>query len=464
MGIEAGSKQQAAKKPSFDKDWTQGSITGNLWGLAWPMTVSAFIEQLGILIDMIWIGWLGSSHMASVGVAGLAVMVMVSARQGLNTGIRAMLARFVGAKDFDGANLVTQQGMIVSGVFAMVVAFIGIFFSDAILTLLGVEPEVVVRGAAYMRIQLVGSFFISFAMLARAVMQAAGDAVTPMKLSIATRVVHLILAPFLIFGWWIFPRLEVSGAAITTLIAEGIVGAGLGLWIVFSGRTRIKPTLKSFRVDGHMMWRMIRIGLPASLTGMERSFANLLIVWFVAPFGTVAVAAHSLLQRIDICVHMPASGVGQAAGVLAGQNLGAGQPERAEKTGWTAARLFTFFMTAAAIIVWFWAESIVSIFNGEPELVQTAAAFLRIQIVDYMVFGYVVVLMYCLNGAGDTMVPMVTMLVTMWLVQAPLAYFMPRWTDLGVYGVRWAGVIAISLRGLIYVVYFKAGYWKGRKI
>ncbi|MBN1664135.1 MAG: MATE family efflux transporter [Deltaproteobacteria bacterium] len=428
------------------------------------MTVSALIEQLGILIDMIWVGRLGSAAMASVGVAGLAVMMVVAARQGLNTGIRAMLARFVGAKDFSGANRVTQQAVVLSGIFAVVVSVIGIFFSDAILTLLGVESHVVARGGAYMRIQLVGSFFMSFAMLSRGIMQASGDAVTPMKLTIATRFLHLVLSPFLIFGWWVFPRLEVNGAAVTTLIAEGIIGAGMGMWIVFSGRSRIKPTLKNFRIDGHLIWRMIKIGLPASLTGMERSFANLLILWFVAPFGTLAVAAHSLLQRIDICIHMPASGVGQAAGVLAGQNLGAGQPDRAEKTGWTAAGLFTLVMIVIAIIVWYCAEGIVSIFNNEPELVHMAANFLRIQIVDYLVFGLVVVLMFCLNGAGDTMVPMLTTLGTMWLIQAPLAYFLPQWTDLGVYGVRWAGVIAIVIRGLVYAVYFKGGYWKRRRV
>jgi Na+-driven multidrug efflux pump len=197
---------------------------------------------------------------------------------------------------------------------------------------------------------------------------------------------------------------------------------------------------------------------------MERSFANLLMVWFIAPFGTLAVAAHALLQRIDICIHMPASGVGQAAGVLAGQNLGAGRPDRAEKTGWTAAGLFTWVMIVIAIVVWFWAEQIVGIFNREPELVKMAAAFLRIQIVDYLVFGLVVVLMFCLNGAGDTMVPMLTTLGTMWLIQAPLAYVLPQWTDLGVFGVRWAGVIAIVMRGLVYAVYFKGGYWKRRRV
>jgi putative MATE family efflux protein len=297
------------------------------------MTVSALVEQLGPTIDMIWMGRLGSTAMAGVGVAGLAVMVLVAARQGLNIGIRAILARAVGAKDLLEANRVTQQALIISAFFGLFMAAVGIFFSEAILRLLGVSPAVVKQGASYMRIQLIGSFFMSFAMMARGIMQASGDAVMPMKISLATRTLHVVLSPFLIFGWWIFPRLEVNGAALTNLIAEGILGAGVGWWILFSGRSRLKPTLHQFRPDIGLLWRMIRVGLPSSLTGMERGFAHLFIVWFIAPFGTVALAAHSLIQRIDIVFHMPALGVGQAAGVLAGQNLGAGRADRAAKTG-----------------------------------------------------------------------------------------------------------------------------------
>jgi putative MATE family efflux protein len=428
------------------------------------MTVSALVEQLGPTIDMIWMGRLGSTAMAGVGVAGLAVMVLVAARQGLNIGIRAILARAVGAKDLLEANRVTQQALIISAFFGLFMAAVGIFFSEAILRLLGVSPAVVKQGASYMRIQLIGSFFMSFAMMARGIMQASGDAVMPMKISLATRTLHVVLSPFLIFGWWIFPRLEVNGAALTNLIAEGILGAGVGWWILFSGRSRLKPTLHQFRPDIGLLWRMIRVGLPSSLTGMERGFAHLFIVWFIAPFGTVALAAHSLIQRIDIVFHMPALGVGQAAGVLAGQNLGAGRADRAAKTGWTAAASYSALMVLMSVMVWFFGENLIRLFNNEPELVRMANTFLRIQIVDYLVFGVVVVLMYCLNGVGDTMVPMLTTFGTIWLIQIPLAHFLPQWTDWGVYGVRWAMVTGIVLRAVIYSIYFKGGWWKTRKV
>jgi putative MATE family efflux protein len=464
-GASAEAKKVGQEKIARQhRDWTQGSIMGNLWGLAWPMTVSALVEQLGPTVDMIWMGKLGQSAMAGVGVASLAVMTVNAARQGLNTGIRAMIARAIGAKDLEEANRVTQQGLVVSTIFAIIMAIIGGFFSESILSLLGIEPEVVKTGAAYMRIQLVGSIFMSMGMLANGVMQASGDTVTPMKLIVAGRLLHVALAPFLIFGWWIFPRLEVQGAAVTNIIQYAFISAGIGWWVLFSGHSRIKPTMKGFRFDGKILWRMVKVGLPASFTGMERNFASLLIVKFISPFGTVAVAAHSLLNRIDPFFHMPAQGFGQAAGVLAGQNLGAQQPDRAEKTGWIASFIFTGAMVLASAIVLLIPGPIIRIFNSDADLVQLTTIFLRIEILNYMVFGFVTVLMNCLNGTGDTWIPMWTNLVSMWVVNVPLAWFLSTRTDLGVYGVRWAMAIAIVIRAVVYVVYWKIGYWKRKRI
>jgi len=452
-----------SERPAFDRDLTKGSISGNLWTLTWPSTISSTIMMLGPTIDMIWVGSLGSAAIAGVGVSGMAVMVINSARMGLNTGTRALLARFIGAGDNPRANHVAQQAFVISTVFALVMAVIGIFLAEPILVFLGVEPDVVAEGAAYMRIMFVGSVAMSFGMMSQGIMQASGDAVTPMKISIGVRIFHVILCPFLVFGWWIFPFMGVRGAAMTNVISQGIGGA-IMLWILFTGRTRLKMSMKGFRFDGNIIWRIIKIGIPSSITGMERSFANFVLMWLVVPYGTFAVAAQSLAERIDGFVNMPAMGLGQASGVLAGQNLGANQPDRAEKTGWIAAGWFTCVSFMGSTIIWFWAEKIVHVFNSEPELVLITANFLRINIVSYLVFGLVVVLMNCLNGVGDTYIPMWTTLLTLWLVQVPMAYVLPKVTHLGVYGVRWGIVTAIVLRALIYTIYFKHGRWKRKMI
>ncbi|MFC1991264.1 MATE family efflux transporter [Chloroflexota bacterium] len=446
-----------------DKDWTKGSIMGNLLGLAWPMMVGHAVTTLGPTIDMIWVGKLGAASIAGVGISGMIVQLMNTARMGMQMGTRAMVARFVGAGDEEGANHVAQQAFVITISFAMFMAVIGIFLADEILLLLGLEADVVSEGGAYLRIQLIGMVTMSFQMMSQGIMQASGDAMTPMKISVGTRLLHIALCPFLIFGWWLFPRLGVSGAALTGVLSQGIAG-GLGLWMLYSGRTRLRLTLKNFRFDGNMIWRILKIGIPAMINGTERTMANLLVMWFVVPFGTFAVAAHSLVERLDRFIHMPAQGLGQASGVLAGQNLGAGQPERAEKTGWLAASLFTGIISIISVMLWFWAEYLIRIFNTEPELVVIGATFLRIEIVAFMVFGFIQVLMQCLNGVGDTVIPMLTTLTSMWGVQMPLAYLLPRITNLGVYGVRWGIVAGNVARAVIYSTYFKMGRWKRKQV
>jgi putative MATE family efflux protein len=412
---------------------------------------------------MIWVGKLGAAAIAGVGISGMVVQLMNTARMGLQTGTRAIIARFVGAGDEQGANHMGQQAFAVSIIFSIVMAAIGLFLAKQILLLFGLQPDVVNEGTAYLRIQLVGMVTMSFQMMTQSIMQASGDAITPMKIAIGTRLFQIIICPLLVFGWWIFPRMEVSGAALSNVFSQGIAG-GLGLWILYSGRSRLHLNMRNFRFDLNSIWRIIKIGIPAMINGTERTLGTLLVMWFVTPFGTLAVAAHSLLERLDRFIHMPAQGLGLGAGVLAGQNLGAGQPERAEKTGWLATALFTASMSFISLAIWFWAENIVSIFSTQPELVELAGAFLRIQIAAFMVFGFVQVLMQCVNGVGDTLVTMFVTLLTMWVIQLPLAYFLPKVNNLGVYGVRWAMVIAVVVRAAIFAMYFKIGWWKRKEI
>jgi len=460
---ENRSRPISRRSPALGRDLTKGSITGNLWTLTWPLMISSTIMMLGPIIDMVWVGSLGQAAIAGVGVAGMAVMVINSARMGLNTGAIAVLARAAGAGNEAEANHAAQQAFVISAIFSIIMAAIGIFLAKPILVLLGVEADVVREGTAYMRILFVGSVAMSFGMMAHGIMQASGDTKTPMKVGVCVRIFHIILSPFLIFGWWIFPFMGVSGAALTNVISQGI-GASLMLWILFSGRTHLRLTMKGFHFDLHTIWRIVRVGIPSSINGMERSLANFVLMTLVVPFGTAAVAAQALVERIDMFVHMPAFGLGQAAGVLTGQNLGANQPDRAVKTAKVATSLFTCITFAASIVIWFWAEPIVRLFNDEPVLVEIACNFLRINIVSFLVLGVVVVLMSCLNGAGDTMIPLLTTLTTMWLVQVPMAYILPKVTDLGVYGIRVGIVTAVILRAIIYTAYFRSGRWQRKTV
>ena len=455
--------ERDSRRATFDKDWTKGSILRNLLSLSWPMIVSDSLNLMGPTIDMIWVGKLGAASIAGVGIAGMGLMIVSLGRMGINTGMRAMIARFVGAGDEESANHVAQQAFVISVIYTIFMTTVGLIFTEAILRLFGVEADVVTEGTAYLRIMFLGTGATSFHMLTEGVMHAAGDAVTPMKISIFSRITHTVLCPFLVFGWWIFPRLGVSGAAMSSLFTQ-IMAMSLGLFVIFTGYSRLRITLRHFHLDLNTIWRIVRIGLPASVMMIQSSVGGLVLMLFMVPYGTLAVASHTLLRRIDSFIRMPSMGFGRGAGVLVGQNLGAQQPRRAERSAWLAVSFSESIMVIFAVVILLWAEQIMRIFSSDPDLLNIASTFLRIAAVGYLTIGLDAILTQCLSGAGDTLPPMIITVLRMWAVTIPLAIVLPKVGELGVYGVRWAIVVGLVAGTIAYLIYFLFGRWKRKKV
>src|SRR3972149_11944288 len=220
------------------RDWTKGNILNNLLSLAGPMRIGSMLNSLGPVVDMIWVGRLGAASVAGVGVATILVQLLDMLKMGLDQGTRAIIARLAGAGDTRGATNAALQGYVVTIGFAAIVGTLGVIFAGPIMTLMGLSPEVVARGAPYMRIQFIGILIMGLVRQNDGTMYASGDTLTPMRVAIVYRLFHIILDPFLIFGWWIFPRLETSGAAYANLISQGL-GAGIGLWGLINGYSRL---------------------------------------------------------------------------------------------------------------------------------------------------------------------------------------------------------------------------------
>jgi putative MATE family efflux protein len=451
------------ERAAVSKDWTKGSIIQNLLLLSWPVMVLGALYSVNLILEMIWVGKLGPASIAGVGVSGFMVLLVVSVKNGLGAGERAMVARYVGGGDVAGANHVAGQAFIISAVYGAFVAIIGILFARPLFGLFNLEANALTEGAVYLRIILAGWLTEAFWMTSFSVMQASGDAMTPMKIAIVIRLVNAVLCPFLVLGWWLFPRLGVSGAAITYITATGL-GMCICLWALFTGHTRLRLNLSDFYPDPKIIWRILKIGLPASVAGLGKAFGDLVLTSFMIPFGTLALAAHNLLSRIEMFINTPSMGLGTGASVLVGQNLGADQPGQAAKSGWQAMVLVAGFTIVCSVILLVWAENIIGLFNVEPDLVKTGIVFLRIAVAGYLGMCIVNILQSCVSGAGDTLVPMFISLAMMWIVQLPLAFLLTRFTDLGMFGVRWAIVVSFIAGAIAYLTYFRGGRWKHKKL
>jgi putative MATE family efflux protein len=454
-------KQEIQTSPR--RDWTQGSILKNLLLLSWPITVTQTLMSLGPTIDMIWVGKLGDTAVAAVGVSGVVVQLAMGVVMGFTSGMMALVSRSYGARDYHSANRVAQQAMVLAILYAVLMALVGQFFGEKIIRIITTDPETVLLGTAYLRIEFIGGATVIFRMMMDSIMQGSGDTVNPMWIAIAYRSVHIALSPFLIFGLWIFPELGVRGAAITGVTAQTL-GVILGLRVLLGKRSRIRVSFKGFRFDFSTIWRIIRIGFPSSIAGIQRNLSQFLLQIFIAPFGTVALAAHVITQRIEMFLLMPAMSFGGGAGVLVGQNLGADKPKRAEKSAWLGVSLVQGFVFIVSIAVLIWTRFIIRIFSTDPALDVVAAQFIRIAVAGWIFMGFNFVLMNCLQTAGDTVPPMIFAVTSTWLVTILLSFLLPRYTGAGVLGIRWAMSGSVFASAFAMVVYFRTGKWQKRRV
>ncbi len=456
-------KTPPQKKSVYDQDWTQGPILRNILLLSWPMATMETFFVASQVLDLVWVGRLGPDAIAGMGIAFVIVMLVMSMDFGLVVGARAMVARHVGAGEIRTASHIAAQALILIGIWGILMTVLGMSLAEPVMRMLGLKAEVIVEGVAYMRITFAGWMTMDIMIVVLYIVQSSGDAVRPLIVEVLTRVIHIALCPFMVLGWWVFPRMGVSGAALSSVIGQ-VVGTGLALWLLFGGATRLRVNWRDFRLDLNILGRILKIGFPALVTNLQRSLGMFVITWLIVPFGTLAVAASSVVSRVEMFIMLPGFGLGMGAGVLVGQNLGAGQPERAEKSAWLAAGILEAFMIVCSVLILVWADGIVSIFTTDTELVRIGGTFLRIATAGFSVMAFTAVLTSCIAGAGDTMPNMIIGFIIFWVVQLPLALILPRINDLGILGIRWAMAASTAAGTIIYISYFRLGRWKLKKV
>ncbi|MBI4310138.1 MAG: MATE family efflux transporter [Chloroflexi bacterium] len=461
------------------RDLTQGSIPKNLWWLAWPQVVEGVLNVVDQLVDIIWAGLISISAIAGVGIAQTYRQLVMTGRMGLDTAMSAQVSRAIGAKNDALANHLALQGFTLSAAFSTVVGLTGAILTVPLMRLLGLGDDIIDTASFYLRIQFLGVIALAFRQMSGAALQAAGNAVIPLKATTLTRLTHIALSPFLIFGWLGMPELGIAGAALADVLAQ-FLGAAWNFWALFTGQSRLHLNLRSYRLDPLVLWRTAKLGGPASVTGMERSIAQLVVVGIVAGFGTVGIAAFSLTRRAENLAHLGAGGLARASGVLVGQNLGAGSPDRAKKTVvWALGYVATMaFITAGLMYVF--AVPILKIFTRDPALVPVATDWLRILVISYLFLGTGQVFAQSFNTAGDTIAPMLVTLFSIWGVQQSLAlmltgeshtvailgivFTLPVLAHMGQLGVAWAISIAMAVRTALYVPYFLWGPWLKKRV
>ena len=459
----AGGWGQGGRNRRFNRDLTSGSIPKNLWSLAWPSSVEGALRVVDQVADLIWAGILGTKPLAAIGVSQQYTQMAWTARQGVDTAQRAMVSRAVGMGDIALANHVVFQAGTITMVFFLIIASIGVLFTEAMLRALGVSEAVIDSAAPYMRVQFMGQGVLAFQQLSGQALAAAGDTITPMKSTMVARVLHMVLSPFLVFGLLGFPEVGLAGAAAAAMAANS-VGLSLNLRALFRGTSRLHLRLSDYRIDPKLLWQLLKIGGPAAVNGAERSIAQLVLVGLVTPFGDNALAAYTLTRRVEMFANLGSQGFGQASGIIVGQSLGAGKPERAKQTVLWATGYVVMVKTIFTAFVFFYPQVLLSLFTRDQEFLDLASDWVRIQVFGYLAMGVSQVMMQSFMTAGDTLFPMLVTLIAIWGVQQPFAYFLSDNMGMGQFGIAWAVTISMFSRLLFFVPYYFYGRWLRIKV
>ena len=440
-------------------DLTNISINKALVLLAVPMMLEMVMESLFLIVDVYWVARLGQNAVATVGLTESVIMLMESMAIGIAMALTAMVARRIGEKDVEGAAKAAVTGVSLAVITSLIIAVLGFVFAKDILRLMGGEPELVEEGYKYTRTMLGFNITLMLIFVLNAIFRGTGDAKWAMYTLWLANIINLILDPCLIFGWGPFPELGLHGAAIATNIGRG-TGALFQLFILFNGLTLIRFGWRHIKIHWETLKKIMRIASTGCLQFLIGTASWIFMVRFIAEFGSAALSGYTIAIRIIIFTILPSWGMANAAATLVGQNLGAKEPLRAEKSVWRAAFVNMVFLAIISVIFFIFAKEFILFFDDDPEVLKNGVMALRIICLGYVFYAFGMVIGQAFNGAGDTVTPTIINLFTFWLLQIPLAYILAFALDLGPAGVYWAISICNSILAVISILVFRKGKWK----
>jgi len=445
------------------KDFTTGSINTAIFLLAVPMILEMVLESLFAVVDIYFVNQVGTAAVSTVVLTEASLTILYSVAWGLAMGVTAMVARRAGEKDFAAAGNIAAQAIQLAVYFSIIISIVGFIFPKEILGFMGASADVVQENYLFTRIMLTGNIVIMLLFVNNGIFRGIGNANIAMKSLLIANAINIILDPLLIKGIGPFPKMGLLGAAVATTIGRS-VGVLYQLYFLFNGKALVKLTKQQFKFSLLLAKQILNTSLGGMFQFIIGSCSWIFLAKLIAESGKDVTAGYGTAIRICIFTILPAWGLANAAATLVGQNLGAGQPERAEKSVWRTAFLAVCFFALVALIFFFFGANLMLFFTANATAVKSGTECLHILAIGYIFFAYGMIITQSFNGAGDTKTPTYINLFVFWLIQIPLAYFLAKYIKLGPTGVYMAIAIAEAVLAVISIIIFKKGKWKLVKV
>ncbi len=440
-------------------DFTTGRLGRALLLLSIPMVLEMVMESIFALADIFFVSRLGSGAVATVGITESLMTVVYALGAGLGVGTTALISRRIGEKDREKASLTAFQAIFTGFLVALPISLLGVLYAQNFLRLMGAGPEIVESGFSYTAIMIGGNLVIVWLFIINAVFRSAGDAAISLRVLLLANALNIILDPLLIFGIGPFPEMGIKGAAIATTTGRGLAVL-YQFYLLFRGNARVHLLRRHLVAAPAVIWKLVRLSLGGIGQNIIATSSWIGLMRITAEFGSHVLAGYTIAIRILIFAMLPAWGLSNAAATLTGQNLGAGQPERAERSVWLTSRVNMIFLGLVAVFLAINPALFIRIFIDDAGVIRAGAQCLRILSYGFVFYALGMVMVQAFNGAGDTLTPTLLNLLCFWIIEIPLAALLAFSLGLEQQGVYIAIAMSESLMSLLAWFLFRRGKWK----
>ena len=438
---------------------SQPELVRIIWALAWPVIITFLLESLVGLIDTLMVGRLGAAAVAAVGIGAQILSAVSVVMTAMGTGTLALVARHIGAQQRHHAEHILLQSILAALGLSLIGIIPVIVLAPQVVHMFTADAAVVAQGGPFVRLVMFSIPQSAMLFVIGSALRAAGDTRTPLAIGATVNVINIAGNYVLIFGKLGLPALGVRGSALATTLAF-TTGTVIGLTLLVRGQLVLKLRRRGIKLDTHAVRRVLAIGYPAAGEQILMQIGFFFYLIFAAHYGTSALAGYFIGVRILALSFLPGFGFAAAAGALVGQNLGAGNPTLAERSGWIANRLAVYLMSICGLVLFVTAQPIAALFVDDPAVVADAVSFIRtlaaaqpLMAVDFTMGG-------ALRGAGDTRFPLVAVFVGFYGCRLAFAYVATFVLHLSLPWVWFALIGDYIARASLKAWRFRSGRWK----
>jgi len=446
-----------------EQDFTTGKLGRAIFLLSVPMALEMMMESVFAIVDIFFVSKLGSEAIATVGITESMVTIVYALAVGLSTATSSLVSRRIGEKNQEGASAAAVQAILAGTFISVAIAIPGIIFSKSLLRLMGASEIIVNEMWGFTAIMIGSNTVIMLLFIINAIFRSAGDAAISMRVLWMANLINIVLDPVLIFGFGSIPALGIQGAAIATATGRGLAVL-YQIYLLVAGRRRVVIRARHLRLEPQVMMTLLKLSLGGIGQHIIATSSWIGLVRIISVFGSTVVAGYTIALRIMVFALLPSWGLSNAASTLVGQNLGAGQPGRAERSVWVTGWVNMIFLGLVGLLLIVFSEFFVRLFINDPAVITAGSNCLRIISVGFIAYGFGMVLVNALNGAGDTFTPTVINVFCYWLLEIPLAWFLALHSGLNETGVFISIVIAETIMTLTAFWLFRKGNWKLKKV